>query len=196
MSRGPSWSRPIGATAALSSPKRPRMDIPLWWLSTPARRSAWAIRRCAVRSRRTGCCRVPKRSCSNSVTGDKLTGHYMMVRELQMGPVGLKDLAIVFADAHIFKQLKLEDRPALLLGMNAMRAFKKVSIDFAAKTLRLVVPEHSALDVQTAQVPRTSLPPKATTRRISTDGLVATLHWPVDALQLSVRTAVDSPSVP
>ena len=98
-----------------------------------------------------------------SVTGDKLTGDYMTVRELQMGPVGLKDLAIVFANAHIFKQLKLENRPALLLGMNAMRAFKKVSIDFAAKTLRLVVPEHSALDVQTAEVTRTSLPPKATT---------------------------------
>jgi predicted aspartyl protease len=87
-----------------------------------------------------------------SVTGDKLTGNYMMVRELEMGPVGLKNLAIVFADAHIFKQLKLQDRPALLLGMNAMRAFKKVSIDFAAKTLRLVVPERSALDVQTAEL--------------------------------------------
>jgi hypothetical protein len=73
-----------------------------------------------------------------------------------MGPVGLKNLAIVFANAHIFKQLKLEDRPALLLGMNAMRAFKKVSIDFAAKTLRLVVPEHSALDVRTAEVLRSS----------------------------------------
>ena len=70
-----------------------------------------------------------------SVTGDRLTGDYMFVRDLEMGPVGLKDLAIVFANAHIFKQLKLQDRPALLLGMNAMRAFKKVSIDFAAKTV-------------------------------------------------------------
>ena len=50
----------------------------------------------------------------------------MFVRDLEMGPVGLKDLAIVFADAHVFKQLKLENKPALLLGMNAMRAFKKV----------------------------------------------------------------------
>jgi predicted aspartyl protease len=86
-----------------------------------------------------------------SVTGDRLTGDYMVVRDLEMGPVGLKDLAIVFADAHVFKQLKLENKPALLLGMNAMRAFKKVSIDFAAKRLRLVVPEHSELDVQTAE---------------------------------------------
>ena len=93
-----------------------------------------------------------------SVTGDRLVGDYMFVRELQMGPVGLKDLAIVFADAHVFKQLKLDGKPALLLGMNAMRAFKKVSIDFAAKRLRLVVPEHSELDAQTAQVRRAAAP--------------------------------------
>jgi hypothetical protein len=74
----------------------------------------------------------------------------MMVHDLKMGPVGLKDLAIVFADAHIFKQLKLDKKPALLLGMNAMRAFKKVSIDFAARRLRLVVPEHSELDTKMA----------------------------------------------
>src|SRR5438477_4918730 len=74
-----------------------------------------------------------------SVTGDRLAGDYMVVRELAMGPVALKDLAIVFADAHIFKQLKLDNKPALLLGMNAMRAFKKVSIDFASKKLRMIV---------------------------------------------------------
>jgi predicted aspartyl protease len=93
-----------------------------------------------------------------SVTGDKLTGDYMVVRQLTMGPVGLKDLAIVFADAHIFKQLKLDNKPALLLGMNAMRAFKKVSIDFASKKLRMIVPEHSALDVRMADARWTGRP--------------------------------------
>jgi len=93
-----------------------------------------------------------------SVTGDKLFGDYISVREITMGPVGLNNLAIVFANSHIFKQLKLQDRPALLLGMNAMRAFKKVSIDFAAKRLRLVVPEHSALDTQTADARRALRP--------------------------------------
>ena len=81
-----------------------------------------------------------------TVTGEKLFGDYMFVRELEVGGFGLNNLAVVFADAHVFKELKLDDRPALLLGMNAMRAFKKVSIDFAAKTLRVIVPEHSQLD--------------------------------------------------
>ena len=85
-----------------------------------------------------------------SVTGAKLTGEYMFVRELSLGGVSLRDLAVVFADAHTFKQLGLNDRPALLLGMNAMRAFKKVSIDFANRKFRVLLPEHSALGVELA----------------------------------------------
>jgi len=85
-----------------------------------------------------------------SVTGDKILGDYMFARELQLGGVTLNDLAIIFADAHTFKQLGLENRPALLLGMNAIRAFKKVSIDFANRKFRVVLPEHSELDTQLA----------------------------------------------
>jgi len=97
-----------------------------------------------------------------SVTGQTITGDYMVVRELQMGGVQLKDLAIVFADAHTFKRLGIDKKPALLLGMNAMRAFKKVSIDFANRKLRIVLPEVSALDVRFAAVKR---PPLHSLRR-------------------------------
>jgi predicted aspartyl protease len=85
-----------------------------------------------------------------AVTGEKISGDYMFVRELEIGGVTIKDLAIVFADAHTFKKLKLDRRPALLLGMNAIRAFKKVSIDFAHGKFRVVLPESSALDVRLA----------------------------------------------
>jgi predicted aspartyl protease len=85
-----------------------------------------------------------------SVTGQKITGDYMFVRELSIGGVSLNNLAVVFADAHTFKQLKLDRKPALLLGMNAIRAFKKVSIDFANRKFRVVLPEHSELDTQVA----------------------------------------------
>jgi predicted aspartyl protease len=85
-----------------------------------------------------------------AVTGEKISGDYMFVRELEIGGVSIKDLAIVFADAHTFKKLNLDRRPALLLGMNAIRAFKKVSIDFANSKFRVVVPETSQLDVRLA----------------------------------------------
>lgn len=85
-----------------------------------------------------------------SVTGAFISGDYMYVRELQIGGLTLKNLAIVFTDSHAFKELKLDRRPALLLGMNAIRAFKKVSIDFASRKFRVVLPESSQLDVRLA----------------------------------------------
>ncbi len=89
-----------------------------------------------------------------SVTGEKIPGEVTFIKDLEVGGVSLKNLAIVFAHAHTFEQLNLDKRPALLLGMNAMRAFKKVSIDFSSQTLRVLVPEHSGLEVQTADAGR------------------------------------------
>ena len=85
-----------------------------------------------------------------TVTGEKIAGEFMFVRQLEIGGVTLRNLLIVFADAHTFKLLGFDKKPALLLGMNAMRAFKKVSIDFSTRKLRVVVPEHSSLDLRLA----------------------------------------------
>lgn len=80
-----------------------------------------------------------------SVTGQKVIGRLGRVRELEMGSVRLKELHIAFTDAPVFGQLGLANRPALLLGMNALRSFDKVSIDFASKKLRVILPEESSL---------------------------------------------------
>ncbi len=86
-----------------------------------------------------------------SVTGQKLVGDLMFIRQVEIGGIQLKNLAVVFADSHAFRKLDLNDKPALLLGMNAMRAFKRVSIDFANKKLRIVLPEHSAIETHVAE---------------------------------------------
>jgi predicted aspartyl protease len=87
-----------------------------------------------------------------SVTGAFMTGDYTFVRDIEIGGLNLKNLAIVFADAHTFKELKLDRKPALLLGMNAIRAFKKVSIDFARSKFRVVLPETSQADYRLASI--------------------------------------------
>ncbi len=89
----------------------------------------------------------------HSVTGHKIAGDYMRLKRLEIGGVELNDLAIIFANAHTFKKLGLQDKPAVLLGMNAMRAFKKVSIDFANRKLRVVLPNQSATDMRIASLP-------------------------------------------
>jgi predicted aspartyl protease len=84
--------------------------------------------------------RLPNVAVIETVTGEKLVAKVSSLRQLSLGGVKLEDLHVAFADTHIFDQLGLERKPALLLGMNAMRAFDRISIDFAAKKVRFVLP--------------------------------------------------------
>jgi predicted aspartyl protease len=83
---------------------------------------------------------VPDPVTIESVTGEKLEARVARLKKLEIGGVHLDDLAVAFTDAHIFNQLDLKDEPALLLGMNAMRAFDRISIDFRNKKVRFVLP--------------------------------------------------------
>jgi predicted aspartyl protease len=75
-----------------------------------------------------------------SVTGEPLNGELAIVRRLEIGGATLDRLAVVFAEAHTFRQLKLDRKPAMLLGMNGLRVFEQVAIDFAGRRLSLVLP--------------------------------------------------------
>lgn len=75
-----------------------------------------------------------------SVTGDTITTDYAQIGEVSMGGVVFQNLPVAFADAAPFKQLGLNDRPAILLGMDALRQFRRVDIDFANRQVRLALP--------------------------------------------------------
>ena len=78
-----------------------------------------------------------------TVAGEKIVGELYTVGGLDLDGVLLKRMMIAFTDSPIFAQLNLADRPALLLGMNALRGFNKVSIDFATRRVRFLLPDDS-----------------------------------------------------
>jgi predicted aspartyl protease len=78
-----------------------------------------------------------------SVTGGVIHADYTRVKQVRLGGVRIQDLPVAFADVHPFKQLGLADRPALLLGMDALRLFDRVSVDFANRKVRFMSPELS-----------------------------------------------------
>lgn len=82
-----------------------------------------------------------------SVTGQKLPATYTSIDRLEIGGLNLTDLGIAFADAHTFRVMGLEDRPALLLGMNALKAFDSVTIDLSARKLRFALPSGEVREV-------------------------------------------------
>ena len=75
-----------------------------------------------------------------SVTGRETPADYGAVRSIRIGSVTLKNMPIAFADAQVFHRLGLDDRPSLLLGMDALRLFDRVSIDFANRNVRFLMP--------------------------------------------------------
>ena len=78
-----------------------------------------------------------------TVVGEKIMAEIHPMRTLELGGVTLKGMIIAFTDAPVFRQLELDRRPALLLGMNALRGFDRVSIDFATRRVRFVLPGSS-----------------------------------------------------
>lgn len=73
-----------------------------------------------------------------SITGKPVLADYGMAREVMVGDVLIRKLPIAFATTEPFAQLGLSDRPAMLLGMDALRAFGAVTVDFRNASVRFV----------------------------------------------------------
>lgn len=75
-----------------------------------------------------------------TVVGDRLPADYAVIGRMRIGGVQLGNAAVAFVDAHPFKVFGLVRKPALMLGMESLRSFPKVSIDFANKQVRFHMP--------------------------------------------------------
>ena len=75
-----------------------------------------------------------------AVTGQALNGDLHLVRAIDLDGVSVNGVEVMFADAETFRAIGRQDKPTLLLGMNALRAFEEVAIDLDARKLRLRVP--------------------------------------------------------
>ncbi len=76
-----------------------------------------------------------------SVTGTILTGDFTQIREIDVGGLTIRDMPMTFADNYAFTALNLQDRPAILLGMDALRLFDRVLIDFGNRRVGFDLPK-------------------------------------------------------
>jgi predicted aspartyl protease len=74
------------------------------------------------------------------VTGGKLAAEMAAVDKIRIGGVTLDRIVVAFADAHPFKRFGIDKKPAMLLGMDTLRAFRRVSVDFATRKVRFLLP--------------------------------------------------------
>lgn len=75
-----------------------------------------------------------------SVTGETIQAGYTQIGKVSLGDMAFQNLPIAFADVKPFEKFGLTERPAVLLGMDALRLFRRVDIDFANREVRLRMP--------------------------------------------------------
>ncbi len=89
-----------------------------------------------------------------AVTGDTLGVEFGRARNFKLGSARFDSLLVAFADAPPFKQFGMENKPALLLGMEVLRQFDQVAIDFPKRKIHFLPPKHAMIH---PEEPRNSL---------------------------------------
>jgi predicted aspartyl protease len=74
------------------------------------------------------------------VMGQSATADYAIIERIRLGGLKIGGAAVAFIDANPFRVFKLQRRPALLLGMETLRGFKRVTIDFARRRVTFLLP--------------------------------------------------------
>ena len=73
------------------------------------------------------------------VTGNAIPADYVPIGRVTIGGVRLSGMSVAFGEFGFFDLLDLSDRPAILLGMDVLSQFERVSVDFARREVRFLL---------------------------------------------------------
>lgn len=90
----------------------------------------------------------------SGVTGGTVVGLAINVNAIDLGELHLVFTPLVVAQLEVFDVWGLKDQPALLFGMDCLRRFRKVSIDYGRKELRFDVASATLPQPLEAALPR------------------------------------------
>lgn len=73
------------------------------------------------------------------VTGAELPAEATSIRRITLGGMEVTHMPIAYADVQTFRLFGLEDKPAILVGMDVLRMFERVAVDFKEREVRFRV---------------------------------------------------------
>jgi predicted aspartyl protease len=79
------------------------------------------------------------------INGVVMSGAVKLARDLQIGRARLQNIPIMFADSPTFHALGLADQPALMLGMQELKLFRRVAIDFKTRRVLFDLPPQAEI---------------------------------------------------
>lgn len=69
------------------------------------------------------------------ITGGEAVGQVQRVRTLEFGSMRFTDMDLVFCNLPIFNRWGLSDKPAVLVGANALKVFSRIEMDYGRKRI-------------------------------------------------------------
>jgi hypothetical protein len=70
-----------------------------------------------------------------SATGQTAMGEFAPLPTLRLGGMQINQVLGIFAELHIFDLWKLSDRPSILIGVDVLRHFQDVTLDFGRRVV-------------------------------------------------------------
>lgn len=81
-----------------------------------------------------------------AVTGEDVPAMFTAIKQITINGIDVNDLPVSFADGEAFRALGLDERPALLLGMDSLSLFDRVEIDFPNRRVVFDLPDQARRD--------------------------------------------------
>jgi predicted aspartyl protease len=81
--------------------------------------------------------RHPENNVIIGVTLDRQSGQTIPIPPINFGPVEIQNMSVMLGDINMFKQWKLTDEPALLIGMDVLGSVDTLVIDYKMKELQV-----------------------------------------------------------
>lgn len=80
-----------------------------------------------------------------SATGGRVDTRYTRADKLRVGGIEFVGMPIAFSDVPPFERFGVARKPAMLLGMNALKFFRRVEIDFPNREVRFRMPRRNRM---------------------------------------------------
>ena len=77
------------------------------------------------------------------VQGQKVPALFGVTHDLRIGKARFSSLPMAFADIAPFDVLKIKNKPSIFLGMDALRTFDRIAINFEDRRIYFLLPENA-----------------------------------------------------
>jgi predicted aspartyl protease len=90
----------------------------------------------AADNRRSGASDIYPQIGMETLAGEPFSGEMLYLPFLRLGGLQLGNVPVVHASMHVFDLWGLKDKPAIVLGMDLLSQFERVSLDFGRSQVR------------------------------------------------------------